>query len=286
LEGRGAPFTHTSFGCDRLYCSSGGEPQFIIRNLKDGRQQKLHPETLQVIDVLGTIGTTYGHYRKQASEQVTLVPGDPAEAEVVRQIMIGHWQNRLRGGAIADRLNRSGIRTPTGKTWSKRSVESIWENTAYAGVSMCNLGSTAIYHERGTGVAPKEVNLSDSVLAQGRPPKRLRPPEEWVEVERPYMRDFLPGDIREKLLSEMEQLRKLRYERKLKRSTQKKSNSRHLNSPYLLTGLLQDAAGEKLVGVTVGKVGHKQRRYRHKQGRREYLKDGPFNKTLYAETME
>lgn len=149
-----------------------------------------------------------------------------------------------------------------------------------------NLSSTAIYHERGHGSQPKAVHTPNTVLAKGKPSKRLRPPEEWVEVPLPYMDDFLPPDVKERMLHEMRELRVLRYERSKKKTTRRRSNSRHQKSPYLLIGLLQDPAGEMLTGVTVGSGSFKQRRCRHKRGRREYVTGGPYTKTLNAEVIE
>ena len=68
-QGRNATSVHTNYGCWRLYLTSEGKPSHIIRNLGDGRQQKLHAETHQVIDTYGQIGGGgKGHYRKQKGE--------------------------------------------------------------------------------------------------------------------------------------------------------------------------------------------------------------------------
>lgn len=291
MEGRHAPFSHTPLGCWRLFSSPDGEPKFYIRNLagpRKGLQEKVALDRTTVIDTYGEVGGgAKGHYRKQKNELVTLAPGDPAEQNTVRGIMIDRWRDNRGGGFIADKLNRQGVLSPLGKHWSKRSVEVVYENTAYAGLGICNLSSTAIFNEVGHGSTPKVAEVSASTLAKGKPPRRLRPPEDWVQVELPLMKGFLPPEVEAKLLMVMPKQLKLRYERSIMKTTKKRSNSRHKNSEYLLSGKIESKQdGEKLVGSKVGKKNYEQRRYRNKAARRKYLKGSVLNKTIGAEVVE
>ena len=85
--GRNCVVSRTPYACDRLYLTSDGKPLFMIRNLGDGRQQKLHPPNGKIIDTYGQIGGgTKGHYRKQKDERVLIVPGAKDKVEAVRLI--------------------------------------------------------------------------------------------------------------------------------------------------------------------------------------------------------
>ena len=73
-EGRVTHSGKPIFGVDRLYIGlADKKPRHIIRYLKDGSQQMLHPETKEVLRTFG------GHkinssYKKQSDERVVFVP--------------------------------------------------------------------------------------------------------------------------------------------------------------------------------------------------------------------
>jgi DNA invertase Pin-like site-specific DNA recombinase len=120
-EGRVTTSSHTPFACWRLYLAADGNPLHIIRDLRDGRQQKLDPKTHAVIDTYGQIGGgSKGHYRKQKQEKVLLMPGDADEITVIRTIFDLHFRQGWGGKRIADHLNRQNIPSPCGKQWSQR----------------------------------------------------------------------------------------------------------------------------------------------------------------------
>ena len=121
--------SHTNYGLYRLYASAQNKPLFIIRDMRDGTQQKLHHQTRQIIDVLGEYGGgNKGHYRKQKDEKVYMVPGDAQEIEVVRRIFRQRYVDGLGGHRIANQLNTEGIKAPWGGNWTQRQVEVIAEN--------------------------------------------------------------------------------------------------------------------------------------------------------------
>ena len=110
------PVSKTPYGCWRIYLTADGKPSHIIRNLGDGRQQKLHAETHEVIDTYGFIGGgNKGHYRKQKTEKPLLMPGDSDKADVVREIFRLHLIEGMGGKRIADVLNSKGIPRPEGQ---------------------------------------------------------------------------------------------------------------------------------------------------------------------------
>lgn len=283
-EGRNVTSSHTPYGCWRMYFSADGKPIHIIRDLRDGRQQKLHHETYDVIDTYGQIGGgAKGHYRKQKNEKTLLMPGNQREVDVVREIFHLHFVQGWGGRRIADHLNRNGIPSSQGKQWSQHSVEVIYEQEVYTGRSVGNRTSSAIYHERQNG-APKVAKLDPAIQATAKNiPVRQRPLDEWFIQDQPLMTGFLDDDVRKLAMAEHEKL----WQRRGDVDRQKQSKSKHKTSEYLLSGLLfakQD--GEGLVGVLCGRVGHKVRYYRHRRGRRGYRKGSVCNRVLPAEPLE
>jgi predicted site-specific integrase-resolvase len=280
--------SRTPFGCDRLYLTGDGRPQFIIRNLGDGRQHKLQHETGAVLDTYGQVGGgNKGHYDKQKDERVQLVPGAPEAVETVRLIFELHYGERKGGKRIADILNERGVRSPTGIEWSQRQVESIYENPVYCGVARGHGSSQGIYYKQGAA-QPEQVRLDSETLSNcWTPPRKLRPPSEWVWQKQPGMADFLPADLAAKALPQIESLLLVRWERSQELSRQTRSTNKHKNGDYILTGVLvakQD--GEPLTGVLCGKVGKKVRKYRHRRASRGYRKGSIFNNYIRAAELE
>src|SRR6185312_2218880 len=179
-EGRVTTSSHTPYACWRLYLTADGKPLHIIRDLRDGRQQKLHPNTHEVVDTYGQVGGgSKGHYRKQKHEKVLLMPGDADEIAVIRTIFDLHFRQGWGGKRIADHLNRQSIPSPCGKQWSQRQVEVLYNNEVYTGRSVANRTSAGIYHQR-NHATPKPTNLDPAIHATAKTiPVQLRPTGEW-----------------------------------------------------------------------------------------------------------
>jgi DNA invertase Pin-like site-specific DNA recombinase/AcrR family transcriptional regulator len=287
-QGINCPISRTPFGCDRLYLASDGRPLFVIRNLGDGRQHKLHPETGELLDTYGRVGGgNRGHYDKQKDERVLIISGEPGAAETVRLTFDLHYNQRLGGKRIADVLNQRGLRSPTGIEWSQRQAESIYENPIYCGVARGRVASQGIYFRQGEQ-KPEEVRLDAEILTNcWTAPRQLRPPEDWRWVQQPLMTDFLPADLSAKALPQIKALMRARWERSQDPTRARRSSSKHKNSEYVLTGLLVAAQdGEALSGVLCGKVGKKVRKYRHPRSARGYRKGSIFNNYIRAAELE
>ena len=283
-EGRNITSAHTPHGCWRLYMTADGKPCHIVTDLGDGRQQKLDPQTRSVIDTYGQIGGGgKGHYRKQKSERVLLMPGFADEADTVREIFDLHFRQGFGGKRIADVFNRRGILSPQGKQWSQHQVEVIYENEVYTGRSIGNRTSSAIYHERSAN-SPKQVKLDEETRTTAKNiPVRQRPQSEWFVQIQPLMEEFLDAGLRKIAMAAHDRIWQHRFDP----DRPKMSKSKHAASDYLLTGLLhakQD--GEPLVGVLCGRVGKKVRYYRHRRGNRDYIKGGIFSKMIQAKPLE
>lgn len=283
-QGRNATSSHTPYACHRMYLTAEGHPSHIIRDLRDGRQEKLDPKTRRVIDIYGHIGGGgRGHYRKQKTERVAMVPGDPEKVDVVREIFNLHFRRGWGGKRIADLLNTRGTPSPCGRAWSQHQVEVIYEQEIYTGRSVGNRTSSAIYHERNPH-APKRVELDLATrAAAARIPVRQRPREEWLVQEQPHMLDFLDAELRQLARTAHEEL----WRKRSDPHRPKQRKSRHKASEYLLSGLFfakQD--GEPLVGILCGPRDKRVRYYRHRRGRRGYRTGSVFNGMFRAEPLE
>jgi len=282
-QSRVIPVARTPFGCDRLYLSADGTPLFRIRNYIDGSQVKLDLDGNDVLEKF----SANARFRKQKDHLPLIVPGAAREAAVVRLIFVLHYEQLWGGKRIAGFLNQLGELTPTGKPWSQRTVESIYENPIYCGYALGNRTSQGIFYRRGK-LMPERVDIGPRDLANAKSaPKQLRSPEEWQWVEQPPMLEFLPASIREKALSQIKEVHAERYRRSVDADRPKRSTNKHKDSEYILTGLLvakQD--GEKLSGTLEGKKGRKVRKYRHLKSARGYVKGRIFNNRIRAKELE
>jgi DNA invertase Pin-like site-specific DNA recombinase len=274
-QGRIIPSSRTPFGCWRLYYTADGKPSHIIRNIGDGRQEKLDPVTHAVIDTYGIVGGgSKGHYRKQKDEKPLLMPGDTDKADAVREIFRLHYMEGFCGKRIADVLNRKGICSPMGKKWGQHQVESIYNSEVYTGRAVCNRTSNAIYHQRRKHV-PKKVELDAQTYATARGLKvEMRPLSEWEIKDEPLMKDFLDSAVRERAVTAHE----ARWARLGDPNRPKQLKSKHRGSDYLLSELFyakQD--GGKLTGIPCGPKHKKVRYYRHRRQNVGYEKGSIYN---------
>lgn len=292
-QNRMAPFSHTPFGCWRLYLSADDRPLYIIRNLGDGRQEKLDPNDLRIIDTFGEIGGgSRGHHKKQKHEKPFALPGGPAQLEAAKKMLRWRWIDGIGGVRIAVQLNEMGILSPWGKQWSQRMVESITENPIYLGRSVANMTSAAIYFMRNSG-APIAVNHDPQVLAVAEhAPRRHRPPEDWFWRDEPFMADFLDEELRAAMESKVMALLYERWDRRVNGIHLKKGQRTRNDSPYLLSNLMtavQDDSTnpETMIGHISGpKGGPYLRYYRHKQGKARCIRNSVFNKMIPADALE
>ena len=259
-KGRTAHSLRTPYGIDRLYLSTDGRPLHVIRDMPDGSQQKLHPETGVLLDTFAA-DVTHGrssHYRMQANENVTLIPGDPSRVEIVRHMFRRRLVDGWAGFRIARELDAMGVRSGNGKPWSVSTINRVLTNPVYTGFGIANRFSQAIYHSRAKN-APKPAVTDRKSLANRRKPKMVvRPREDWIEVTYPALTDYL-GDLRERAVAW--QAGKL-SKQALGVAATPGSKDRHADSPYLLKGILRSVQGNHLMtGRTLGKPDSKYRYY-------------------------
>lgn len=283
--GRCITSSHTPYACYRMYAAPDGKPLHIIRNVRDGRQEKLHFDTRIVIDRYGEVGGgKKGHYRKQQQELVLLMPGDEAEVEVVREIFDLHYRRGLGGKRIAVMLNDRKIPSPRGRKWCQLLVEQIYRQEVYTGRGIGNRVTHALYHERNPVAPKKVVDLDEQVHANAAfIPVRQRPQSEWFFQEQPLMKEFLDPELRLLAIQGQEEM----WERLRDPARKKRVVVRRPMSEYLLTGLMyakQD--GEALTGILCGPPDYRTRYYRHRRSAREASNRGVYNRLLPAQAIE
>ena len=277
--------SHTNYGCYRLYLSSDGKPLHIIRDMRDGTQHRLDPVTREYRETLGTLGGKTGRYRKQKRERPMLVPGDEREISAVRLIMKRRWSDGRGGNRVKKELNALGIPAPCGGKWTQRQVDVIAENPVYCGWNISGGSTAALYNKRHRD-GPQPVHV-DPVLWATREnlPVQLRPPEDWTIQEQPYMRDYLPEALRDVASARIKACR----ERRARREVAPRQRNTHLDSLYLLTGLLvakQDEHKRPLKGQNCGPRDYKTRYYAHPIARKDSETAGFPNTTFRAEVLE
>ncbi len=249
-RGRTVHCLRPPYGVDRLYVSLDGKPLHIIRNLPDGTQVQLHPETYAVIQTFGINAKGKPqHYRMQPNERVMLVPGDPDRVVAVRRIYRRYLIDGWKGFRIARELDGMGIRSESGKPWCVTTINYILANPVYTGRGIANRFTSAVYHKRSKN-APTKVQSSRQALAKRKkPPQHVRPQSEWLEVEHPLLKDYL-GDLRDRAVAA--------HDQKLARQSNghvvmTASKDRHVDSPYILKGILRSKQGGHLMsGRTTG----------------------------------
>ena len=285
LESRNvATSTHSPYGTHRLYCSADDKPLFIIRDNKDGTQDQLDPTTRAVLRTYGTVGgKPTEHYHKQKSEKVYLVPGGPEEIQVVRLIYQRRYIEGVGGLRIAKELNAKSIPASMGGRWTQRQVDVISENEAYTGVSVANRTASGRFYQRAKG-SPQKVELDPMIMVTKRTlPVRLRPPEEWVRQDQPYLKDYLAEPLRSIAAERIDTV----WTERCRNDRKKRSYNTHATSQYLLTDLLRAKQdGRLLKGQTSGLRGKYVRYYAHAISRKYPELAGFPSHTFRADILE
>jgi hypothetical protein len=261
---------HTPIGCDRLYCDAGGNPKFIIHNLPSGLQEQLDWTTRKVI---GTYGNEFS----------LLVPTTGRERQVVRVIFYLRYKRGWHGAKIANYLNRLGIPSASGKEWSQRQVQIIYENDAYTGVTYNDKTFSGRFFRRDKvmGFVALDRDECDLVIKKTFAPK-LRPIDDWEKIDQPYMYDFLPRGVRDFAITA---LAKMWKERTDPNCPKKKPNA-HPASDFLLSDRLAAMQDEgTLIGTMSGPPDHKTAYYRHRRSKRGYRKGSVFNNLIPAKPL-
>jgi hypothetical protein len=256
-DGRMAHCLRPPYGVDRLYLSMDNRPLHILRNLSDGSQQKLDPQTHAVMETYPRVekGKPNLRYRKQKSEKIMLIPGEATQVAAVRQMfrrrLIEGWGN----WRIAKELNDQGVLSPNGKPWSMQTVKLILKNPVYTGRGIANRQTASIYNMRSAN-SPTKSALSRKDWATRKQPKlRQRPRTEWIEQPLPALADYLGPELCElakafhaKVVNDLPPMEKVKADK-------------HVDSSFILKGILKSRQGNHpMSGRTHGS---KEKPYRY-----------------------
>lgn len=261
-QGRIPHVQRVPYGIDRLYVSArDGRPLHILRNMTDGSQQRLDPQTKEVLSVYekNEPKGKSKHYRKQVDERIELIPGAAEQVAAVRQIFRRRFIDGWGAFRIALELYDMGVPSPTGGSWNNASVKGIWSNPIYTGIGIANRISRAIYNMRSPN-SPTAVRADRQTLAKRkRLPYRARPKTEWMRIEHPHLADYLDPEVKELARAEHQK----EMERKAQGRSSAVSKDRHLDSAYLLKGILRAKQGGHLMTGRTSGPGKYRRRYYH-----------------------
>lgn len=122
------------YGLRRLLVDEAGEPKFILK-----RRQ----------------------YKGLASDRVVLVPGPPEEIAVVRWIFSQFVKGKSRI-EIVRALNKRGVLTEMGRTWTSNTVHTVLNNERYIGNIVWNRKSEKLHGKRARNPASAWVRAEKS----------------------------------------------------------------------------------------------------------------------------
>ena len=170
-----------------------------------------------------------------------------------------------------------------GGRWTQRQVDVILENEVYTGVSVGNRIASGRFYQRARG-SPQKVELDPMIVATKRTlPVRLRPPEEWVRQDQPYLKDYLSEPLRTIAAERINAT----WTRRCQKDRPKRSYNTHATSQYLLTDLLRAKQdGRLLKGQTSGPRDKYVRYYAHPISRKYPELAGFPSHTFRADILE
>ncbi|HUO07802.1 MAG TPA: recombinase family protein [Phycisphaerae bacterium] len=156
------------YGYDRLCLAPDGTPKRIIRDLDDGTQVLLSPDTHEVMEHI----TGEHRYIKPDHECVTLVPSTPERTKAIQRLFTDYLAGTpLR--VLRDQLNASGLRTGTRGIFTIGSLHTILRNCAYKGTLAFNRSTLSKWHRYSDG---KSIERHSESYED-------RPKEDWITVE-------------------------------------------------------------------------------------------------------
>jgi Recombinase len=284
LNNRSPHTRRPPYGLDRMY-SDNGIDLHIIRNLPDGTQEQRHPQTGEVIRTFARNEKTGvpHHYIKQKSERIRLVPGDPRHVAVVCTAFYSHYVLGKSARATCLELNDANIPGPEGEEWWTPSMCKLLRNPIYLGVGIRFKTKAGIHYNGGEGQpVPSGIELQELATNERIKPRR-RKRDEWIERPQSHLEEFLPVECREPARVAIEQ-----YHQSIAEGiTPTPNRDRHLQSEYLLKGLLRSKQGKYLMtGRPGGKKDHEIRYYAVTRGESAPRTNNVLARRVQAEPTE
>ena len=267
VEGRRASRASIPFGCDKLIRSAEGVALYRMRDLRDGRFQKLTADGERVVDTYAK-GTAP---HKARSDLAEFVPGGvDGEQEAIRRLYDLHFPEKLGSRRAAQRLKEEGKLAIGGSEWTEWRAADLCKSSVYTGKTYAFVGSSAIENEQSFH-GPREAAYDrDELYTRSQPKPRWRNPADWLVQEHPAMADFLRPEVRRAAEAEQSAQRSKRYESSRKpKPAHTGGGSKHHGSQYLLSGLLHTTEGDVLTGILCGPKDNQRRAYRVRKSCRE-----------------
>ncbi len=166
------------YGYDLRYESAEGALLFVLRYHQDGTKEMLAADgaRIRLLEKGETIQVS-------KRDQARLVPSSPERVAALRQIFEGAANDDLGLGAIADKLNKSGVPSPRGPkwarmyqgAWTKGTVRAILENPVYTGDLVWNRRTDARFFKIKGGKASERREAYGARLVPN-------PEEDWILV--------------------------------------------------------------------------------------------------------
>ena len=281
------------YGIDRLYLGmTDGRPRHRVRNLTDGTQQMLAVDDDTVIAQYGRNPKKGGtlHYRRQSDERVVLIPGAPEQVRAVRQmyrrLLVDGWGSHR----IASELNEAGLPAANGGRWTTNSIDKILENSTYTGMGIAGRFACGIFHVHGLEAAPQAVKRDVKAQSTRRSASATpRPEADWRRQDHPGLADYLGDpDLRQRGIEYHAKIAaKAAAKLKAPAAVGKPGGDRHVDSPYVLKGLLHCLQGGYVMsGKVAGPKGYRRRYYKVTRGDSAPQRGSTLGKLVPAEPLE
>jgi hypothetical protein len=199
-------------------------------------------------------------------QKVVLVNGSPEAVKAIQLMYDLYWIKGLGSKRIAYELNKLGIPSAYGKTWSQNCVYNMLMNPIYSQRGICNRITDAEFHVRpaAKGDSPPPVHhyrnranqrLRANQAKTGNKPKpkcrMFRPFSEWYISVNPEIK-ILAQEMRDVILE-----KQLAYQVKTAERDEVVDRRRPLHtSKYLLLGsIFERSTGRRMTAYTCGRNG-------------------------------
>jgi DNA invertase Pin-like site-specific DNA recombinase len=194
------------FAVDKLYLDSNGAKQYILRHAGRGKMHRINPTTGTVEGLMiREEGAVRIGSQRIAGGKIRLVPGAPKLVAIAQEMFDKYYRQKWGATRIAGWLNND-LKLPAlgGGLWTYGTVQTILRNLTYVGVGVaCRLKTGRYCAGSGDGIeifeTPREfpVRVYDQNERCEHMRSELRPMKQWLLVECPAMREFLPEPLRQ-----------------------------------------------------------------------------------------
>lgn len=272
-------------GIDRLYRRADGTPFMRVRHVGNGVRELQNEETGKLIARYGANGSVY---RKQKSEKVQLVMGDPVVVNAIREAFELRYKYGWGYGRIGLHLTQLGIKPMKKTLWSSRPVRDFLVNPLYLGWSYFLKSASGLFTKMTVDGPVTRTDVDQDQLEEQQRmtvPHAPRSVDEMFRIEHPGLKDFLIDPVvRQKAEAA---IKKIFDEYHLpKKPAPLGICNRYPRTRYFLRGLMLERTYQRhLVGRVTS--GTHENRYYHLSHNTVFCKRGEVGRrTIPAEPLE